>query len=436
MKVELHYGKGLVALQIPEANVEEIIRPWQDEAKADNITRLRQVLTDKQADKFQKEIAGKRLCVLIDDGTRDGPFDDIFGQLFGILRAGSLVRFLICTGMHNAGTAENDRISRHIEKAAGKAGIDNFRIHVQDYQRDRFLKAGQTQRGTQILFNAEAEDAEVFLVLSDVKVHYFAGYSNPIKNFVPGLCAFQTAEQNHSLALDEKSTFGVHPWHSDGSRRNNPLAQDQLEGMRLIVKQRPVYALVTISTSGAPASREPKIQWARFGPAEKVSSEAFTIIDRRNTHTVRPVPRLIVSPGGLPDDSSLYIAQRALELTKNAVADGGETLFLAACPNGIGERQTEEGFYNRLTAPTDEILKSIQGEYKLYSHKAYKFAQMLQRLRRIWIYSQIPDAALEAAHLHPAHQPQAVVDSWLAEDPQTKITVVDGANKIALYAKK
>ncbi len=39
----------------------------------------------------------------------------------------------------------------------------------------------------------------------------------------------------------------------------------------------------------------------------------------------------IVSPGGLSNDEDLYIAQRALELTRAAVTDGGEVLFLAAC---------------------------------------------------------------------------------------------------------
>jgi nickel-dependent lactate racemase len=122
-------------------------------------------------------------------------------------------------------------------------------------------------------------------------------------------------------------------------------------------------------------------------------------------------------------------------LTKNAVKNGGEILFLAACPNGIGEEQTMENFYNLLTAPIDRILKSVESEYKLFSHKPYKLARLLQRLRQIWMYSEIPDELIETMHLHPAHQPQKVVDNWLAEDPAAKITIVDGANKIALYPK-
>jgi len=428
MNVNLHYGKGVLTLQIPNENVGKIIRPWQDKGKADSETVLNQALACQERDDFQKQVAGKHVCVLIGDGTREIPFSDMFGHLFPLLQKCSLVRFLICTGTHNAETPENNRIKGQIEEAATKAGICDFEIHTHECQQDRFIHAGRTTRSTEVMFNAKADDAQIFLVLSDVKCHYFAGYSNPIKNFVPGICSYETAEQNHSLAIDDKSTFGLHPWHRDQNRRGNPVAEDQLEAMRLIAKNRPVYALATISTLG-------KIQWAQFGPAEQVSASAFAIADQRNGHIVSPVERLIVSPGGLPNDVDLYIAQRALELTKNGVKNDGEILFLAACPNGVGEKQTMENFYNLLTAPIDQILKSVESEYKLFSHKPYKLAQLLQRLRRIWMYSQIPDELVESIHLHPTNQPQAVVDSWLAEEPASKITLVDGANKIALYAK-
>jgi nickel-dependent lactate racemase len=425
MKVDIRYGDGNVSLEIPEAKVSHIIQPWQDEGQADNQTILKQAIAAPQTEGFQKAITGKRLCVLLDDGTRGEPLEDIFEQSFAVLRTSSHVRFLISTGTHEPTTPQNARITVQIEKAAAKVGINNFEIYTHDCEQAEFASAGTTSRGTEIIYNTLADDADAFLALSDVKVHYFAGYSNPIKNFVPGICAFQTAEQNHSMALDDKSTFGIHPLHPDSNRRNNPLASDQLEGMRLIVKERPVFTFITITTSE-------QICWAKLGPIQPVSTEAFAVVDQRNTHTVRSTERLIVSPGGMPNDIDLYIAQRALELTKDAVTDGGEILFLAACPNGVGEAKTMENFYNRLTMPIEEIFHSIESQYKLYSHKPYKFARLIQRMRRINVYSQIPDDLIRAAHLFPVHDPQAIVDNWLTEEPNARITIVDGANKIAL----
>ena len=51
------------------------------------------------------------------------------------------------------------------------------------------------------------------------------------------------------------------------------------------------------------------------------------------------------------------------------------------------------------------------------------------------MYSQMSDGLIQAAHLYPTHYPQAIVDAWLADDPDVKIIIVDGANKIALYPK-
>jgi nickel-dependent lactate racemase len=428
MKLDLHYGKKLISLQIPEINISQVVQPWQLPSQTGNTDILRQAVTSMHAQAFTKLIGGKRLCVLTEDGTRETPSADIFAGSFALLSAAARIRFIIATGTHNSDTPENRLLAMQIEKAARAAGINDFAVHAHDYRRDACKHLGTTTRGTNIIASTLADDPDVFLVFSDMKTHYFAGYSNPIKNFVPGICAFETTEKNHSLALHPHSSFGLHPWHSDPKRRINPLADDQLEAMQMVVKNRPVYAMVTLSTAG-------KIQWARFGPVQPVTTEAMDQIDRWNTHTVTPVSRLIVSPGGFPNDISLYIAQRALELTGNAILDRGEILFLAACRDGVGEPQTLENFYNRLTNPLDQILKSIESDYKLYSHKPYKFAQMILRLRKIWLCSEIPDNLIEPAHLCPTHNPQQIVDSWLAEDPSVKILIADGANKIALYAK-
>jgi nickel-dependent lactate racemase len=229
--------------------------------------------------------------------------------------------------------------------------------------------------------------------------------------------------------MEESSTFGIHPWHNDAGRRGNGLACDQLEAMGMILGGRKAWALVTISDGG-------QIRWAKFDEIKAAASAAFDIADERNAVTVRPGKYLIVSPGGLPNDVDLYISQRALELTKNAVKDGGQVLFVSACPEGVGSERTLENFYNRLCRPLGEILGERGGQYKLFSHKPYKFAQLISRLNEVWIYSEISEADCKRIHLSPTGKPQDVVDGWLARDRDAQIIVVDGANKIALYPEQ
>lgn len=426
MDVNLHYGSGVISFQVPDRNVREIIRPWQGAGNQDAAQDLGEAIA-RQAGTFPEEVAGKRVCVLLDDGTRNEPLAEVLPPVCALLKPTGSVQFLICTGTHQAQTPGNDAIRNEVKRISREAGLTVTHIHVHDCHEDAFLDVGRTSYGTQVQVNALAAEADVFVVIADVKVHYFSGYSNPVKNFLPGICSFDTVEKNHSLALLDKSTHAVHPWHPNPRRRDNPVAADQVEGMELIARHRPVYALTMLSAAG-------RVIWERFGPIEATSAEAFRVTDERNIRTVTPASRLVVAPGGLPNDQDLYIAQRALELNRAAVVDGGEVLFLAACPDGIGEPQTLENFYNRLTDPLENVIASIHKNYVLYSHKPYKFALMIRRLRHLWMHTEIPDPQVQAAHLDPAHDPQAIVDGWLAEDPEVQIIFIDGANKVALQA--
>ena len=426
MKVDLHYGTGVVSLRVPDRNVQEIIRPWQGEQTQDAAAGLRETVGG-QAGAFQDEVAGKRVCVLVDDGSRDEPLADVLPHLCGVLRGTASVQFLICTGTHTADTPKNRQIRREIEKASRDAGLNLTRIHAHDCKADKVIDVGRTSRGTQVLVNAFAEEADVFLVVSDVKVHYFAGYSNPVKNFVPGISAFRTVEQNHSLALLEESTHGAHPWHPDPARRDNPLAEDQVEGMELIARGRPIYALVMLS-AGA------RLIWARFGPVRDVSAESFAVTDERNIRAVTPASRLIVVAG--------RAVQRRRSVHRPAgpgIDPGrGDGWRRGPVPGRLSQR-------HRRAANPGELLQPSDGPAR-GGHPVDPAGLRPVQSQALQVRRDDPAAAadldahadsrplVEAAHLHPAHDPQAVVDGWLAEQPEARIIFVDGANKVALRA--
>jgi nickel-dependent lactate racemase len=424
MKVPLHFGEGVIELEIPKENLAEILQPRRSKDGAINVDVLASAVKRGQTGLIE-QVSGRSVGVLLPDGTRDLPLGDMLPLLLPLLHDAKRVLFFLCTGSHNSQSVSNSTIISTIQTQAALAGIDEYEVISHDCRTAAFSEAGVTRQGTEVLYNSRLDEVDVFAALSDIKHHYFAGYSNPIKNIAPGLCAFKTIEQNHSLTFDDRSRAGVHPWHPESSRRENPLATDQLEAMLSIVHGRPVWALTIISHSGA-------VQWADFGLAKVVSSRAFQQADEWNTHTVKPVEHMIVSPGGLPNDVDLYIAQRALELTTSVVHDGGRVLFLAACPDGIGSELTREHFENKLTTPPEAILRQTRKEYHLFEHKPYRFAKLIQRLDQLWMYTQIPPSVVRKIHAEPCTNPQAVVGLWLTEKPDAKILVVDGANKLLL----
>jgi len=228
------------------------------------------------------------------------------------------------------------------------------------------------------------------------------------------------------MALDPKSSFGRHPLHPDPERQNNPLALDQLEAMGLIVGDRSVYAVHLITNEG-------QIMDAMFGEIFNTLPEMFRRVDGYFGETVEPADIAIVTPGGFPDDESLYTSQRALELTAAGVKTDGRVLFFSACENGIGTAKAKQNFYDRLVLPLADVLKTIEEDYVLYAHKAYKFAVMIQGLSELVVMSELQDDIVRRAHLVPTSRPQEVLDRWLAQKPNATINVFHHANKLAIY---
>ncbi len=427
MEIVLSYGRRTIKLAIPKDNLAGLIKPRAPSGR-DVRPGLEKALDEPAGEPLEQLAKGRRVCVLIEDDTRAEPHRDIIESLAGRLGTAARVDFILATGSHDPATPGNVGILDLMRRASSDNGLKLGSVHANDCFSQNFADMGKTSRGTPVVVDPVALAADLYVVGADMKNHYFAGYSNALKDFLPGICGYATIEANHAWALDPRSTFGVHPLHPDHSRRNNPLSSDMLEAQRMIAGGKPVFALAMVTS-------HEKLLWSAAGAMEEVTRRGIAKVDELTAFEVRQAPYVIVSPGGHPEDESLYGAQRALELTKNAVQDGGEVLLLAECVNGIAPNQkAKENFYDRLTKPLNEVLGSIKARYELYSHKAYKFAEMMSRLDSIGIYTSLERDVVERAHFRKIVDPQAVVDGWLVRRPDAKILAFDDANKIAVYA--
>ncbi|MFX1562703.1 MAG: lactate racemase domain-containing protein [Promethearchaeota archaeon] len=428
-KIRVRYGKGHISLKIPEQNLAQVIQPRKTQASRDIAGTIRQALLTPKGPTLQEIIANRRVCVLIEDGTRSEPHEIIVEELARQISAAKELTFIITTGSHETDSPRNREIAKAIHDSCQNHKLEQYKVIIHDGLESPCRLVGTTSRGTPVKANQEALEKEAYVIAADMKNHYFAGYSNPIKNLLPGICNFASIEANHSLALEPESTFGRHPLHPDHSRRSNPVAEDMLEAAQMILSDQPTFVLATI-TSG------PYILWASSGDLAKVAAEGFTKIDKAASFTVPPTDHIIVSPGGFPQDESLYNAQRGLELTRNAVNEGGEILFLAECVKGVAPTpKARTFFFDQLTQPLPEVISSIQREYKLYTHKAYKFAQLIQHVNNIWVHTNLSQTQVKAAHLQYTPKPQTVIDNWIKHDTEAQILVFNEANKIAVYAE-
>jgi nickel-dependent lactate racemase len=422
------YDDRQVVLKIPEENVRFYRNPGSVHAEGTNRKVLDSALAKSGKPGLDEGIRNKQVAMIIEDATRTVPLDDLLEVLGPHLAvAGSLI-VLLATGTHDGENAENYAITKKVKQCAQKYRIPLTKVIIHDSHHDPFDDAGTTPGiGNQIYVNSAIREAEVFIVLSDMKNHYFAGYSNALKNFMPGICAYQTVERNHALTLRKESTFGHHPLHPDPERRDNPLAQDMWAAYRLIVQNRPAFVIATISMQN-------HIIWAGAGLLEEIVPEGIKQVDRLMSVKVDLADRLIISCGGYPNDESLYSAQRALELSKNGIRPGGEILFLAGCRNGIGPQKSVQNFYLPLKMPLAEILKQYDQKYVMYAHKTYKFAQLISQMKCIHVKSLLADNEISDIHLSPCTDAQQLIDRWLREDPAVTITIITEGNKYAVYA--
>jgi nickel-dependent lactate racemase len=428
-KVKIPYNKSFIELEIPEKNITNLIGSEETLIPGSNVEKLEIAFRSNEETPIAKIVENKKIVLIVEDHTREVPFADRFNVLFPLLNSAKQMKVFIATGTHDGEVDDNYRILSLIEEKAGKFNLEIDKIVIHNCHSDEFYYAGTTTIGNDIYVNKEIQDAEIIIILSDMKNHYFAGYSNPLKSLLPGICKYETIERNHALTLNEKATFGRHPLHPDKNRRDNPLAQDMFEGFNLIVGDRPVFVLGTICKNN-------RIQWAKFGSLEEVSTEGMLQVDALSSVQVESTDKIIISSGGYPNDESLYISQRALELSKNAVKDGGEILFISGCANGIGPKKSVRNFYEPLKEDIDTILNKLSEKYIMYSHKTYKFAQLIQRMKSIYFYTELSENEIESIHLRPTNSPQEIVNSWLKKNEYVKINIFTEGNKVAVYKKE
>ncbi|MBZ0269584.1 lactate racemase domain-containing protein [bacterium] len=417
MDIPLRYGSGHVTLHAPERNVAGVVRPTAGPGG--------EGVHPASRDEFRPRARGRRALLLVPDATRRPDAAELDTAVSALADAASL-RVAVATGSHSADTPANREIVDTVRDAARRHGAPEPDMVLHDCRLGPFTDHGTTPRGNPVRLSTCLDDRDLALVVADVKHHYFAGYSNPLKFFLPGVADFATIEANHRLALDPGSVAGHHPFHPDPARRDNPLAAEMLAAYRAAWGPRDAYALVTVRAGERIAHRG-------LGPLEEVTPRAFAAADAAAGVRVDASAYIVISAGGAPMDATLYLCQRALELSRAAIADGAEVLLLAECADGSADSDTARvNFYDELTRPLDEIVARIRDGYRLYQHKAYRFAELLQRIAALHLASLLPEDQVRAAHFRAAPSPQAVLDGWIARDPACRITFLDEGNRLVV----
>jgi len=424
MDIGMKYGSGLVTFDVPSACVGAVIRPRRPPATADTETCLAEALRPK-LDAARQDCSGRDVLVLLPDGTRSVPHGAGYTALMPLLRQARSVRVLLATGTHKAQTPDNERILEAVRPVSAGEDIPLASAEAHDCEAAEFYAAGTTVRGNAVRLSGRVRQSDVVLIVAETAPHYFAGYSNAAKFLLPGVAAFDCIERDHAWTLDPLSSACRHPLHPDEARRANPVAEDQLEAARFVTAEMPVYALTMASGGGA-------VCWATFGRLEDSVAEGIRFVNSCLVERVDERFRCaVIGCGGYPNDETMYIAQRSLELTQEAIADGAEVLWLAECRNGIASSaRAVENFFTPLKQDTAAYIERVRKKYVMYAHKTVRFARLMDRLKVLHVVSALPGGTFPAGRMVACPEPQAVVRRWIERGE--KILFAGEANKLAV----
>jgi nickel-dependent lactate racemase len=277
----------------------------------------------------QLDLEGKRVLVIIPDGTRSCPLPLLFRLLWA--QMGRRVRrldYLIALGTHRPMSAQ--AISRLLGvqvaedgSVATHPGVQIFNHRWSDPQALHTVgvieraEAGELTDGLLIAeipvkINRMALEYDQLLICGPVFPHEVAGFSGGAKYLFPGIAGADIINFTHWLGALATNMQTIGHQQTPVRRviqRAAAYIQTPLVCLALVLKGSELYGLY-------------------WGPQEEAWRQAADLSARLHiVHTGRPMHSVLAMPSPRYDD--LWTAAKAMYKTEPAVADGGEVIIYA-----------------------------------------------------------------------------------------------------------
>lgn len=390
MKIELGFGKGVQAVEIPDKNLRGILTPNDVPHGLMGEEEVRRALAAPIGTPLLREIVkpGEKIAIITSDITRPMPTYTVMPPLLDELYAAGVkpedITLVFALGSHRKHTEEE---RRHL---AGDRAFQE--IHCVDGDVSDVVHLGTTSRGTPVDIVRVVAEADRRICLGNIEYHYFAGYSGGAKAIMPGVSTRDAIQSNHKRMVQEEACAG--------RIAGNPVREDIEEAAALCGVD---FILNVV------LDEHKKIVKAVAGDVTAAHREGCKFLDSLYR---KEIPQrediVIVSQGGAPKDLNLYQTQKALDNAKHAVKKGGVVILVGSCKEGLGERVFEEWM---TTSPSPEsMIERIGRDFQLGGHKAAAIAMVLQNAD-IYLVSDLEPDFVSSIFLKPYASVQEALDA-------------------------
>jgi len=393
MRIELGFGAGVQALELPDQNLMGVLTPNPVEYELTGEAEVLRALNNPIGTPRLSEIVkpGEKIAIITSDITRPMPTYKVMPALLDELYAAGVkkedVTLVFALGSHRKHTPEE------IKKLAGERAVSE--ISCIDGDASDCVHVGTTGRGTPVDIVRCVAEADRRICLGNVEYHYFAGYSGGAKAIMPGVSTRAAIQSNHSRMVEDAACAG--------KLEGNPVREDIEEAAAMVG----VDFIVNVVLD-----EHKQIIHAAAGELTLAHREACAFLDK--LYAVKIPERadiVVVSQGGAPKDLNLYQTQKALDNAKHAVKKGGVIILVGSCKEGLGEHVFEEWMTSAPTAHS--LIERIQKEFRLGGHKAAAIAMVLEN-SDIYLVSELESSFVESFFLKPFVSVQTAFDQAFA----------------------
>lgn len=346
MKVKLLYGRGSLAVRLPEGCEPTVIeKPPMPVAEAPEAA----VAAALDRGGLAQAAAGARsACILICDVTRPVPNRLFLRPLVERLEGAGVPRgsvtVLVATGLHRPNLGDE------LAEVVGDPWVlDRVRVVNHDARDDAaHVDLGRTRRGTPIRLDRRFVEAEVRIATGLVEPHFMAGYSGGRKVIAPGIAHAETI-----------TTFHNHRFMSDPRAENcvldgNPLHREQLE---ILDRIGGALALNTVIDDRR------RLAFVNFGDCRESHLDAVAFVRRfAEASLPRRFATVVTSAAGYPLDKTYYQTVKGMVGALGALEDGGDLIIASECSEGLGSAEYRDAQRRLVEAGPEAFLAGLRGK--------------------------------------------------------------------------
>jgi len=409
MKVEILYGRGTVAVDVPAERSVVIEPAWLDGLEDEHAAFLQAVRNPvgngtALADLIQP---GDSLAIATSDGTRPVPNSKLIPWLLDELKVQpSSVTVIVGTGAHRPNTPEE------LLEMFGERIMTQCRVINHNAFDDSTLEpVGRTPRGSEIKFCRDYVAADKKITLGFIEPHFFAGFSGGPKALLPGIASIENLLDFHDAYMigHVNSTWGV--------LEQNPL---QLE-TRAASELCPPDFMINVTLNG----RKQITGYFVGAWLEAHRRGCASVLNHATIGFDEPFDVVVTSNSGFPLDQNLYQAVKGMSAAAQIVKPGGTIISASECSDGI---PSHGNFYEILTSRPSpaEVLQMIEEPgYRVFDQWEAQKLTIIQKKAEVQLYSMLPPDVVRSVHLEPIEDLEAgILRALEKHGPQARLAIL------------